>query len=209
MTTANREGSLVTVNMIRTAIRTQLDDAGWLSYYMAEAERAEGITPGEIARPASWEQPTELQKWPESQIPCLLIAVVGTNGPERERGEGEITAPFGVMMGAACRGVDEEDTWRIASVYGAALRQFGAKQLSDLPTLDIEGVSWDDSGEQYGGIPQERSRSLRMASVAFTLQVNGVVSTWPGVDAPPVPPLGDPGPYPAVSEVDVTVDRLS
>lgn len=215
MTDTNREGSLVTVNTIRQAVKTRMlasaepDALGtWLSYYMAEAERAEGITEGTIQRPRSWQMPADRTKWPETALPCVLIIVPGMNGAPQGRGEGLVTAPFAVEFGAVVRGIDDDDTWQQASIYGAALRDFGAKQLEQIAGIDVEGVAWDSSGEGYDDISQAEGRSLRMASLGFTLTVNGVVSRWPGVAAVPSSPLGDVGDYPAAVTVTVGGHRM-
>jgi hypothetical protein len=156
VTTANREGPLVTVGNVRSAIKARMQ-ADWLSYYMAEAERAEGITEGDIQRPKSWQMPSERSKWPESKLPAVLIVVAGTTGAERLRGDGDDAGLVRCELGAICKGISDDDAWRQASVYGAALRQFGAKQLDSLADLDVEGVSWDDNGESYDDVPQERA----------------------------------------------------
>lgn len=197
MSGANREGPLVTVGQIRSAIRTRLDTDGWLNYYMADAERADGITEGQITRPRGWQMPSEVSKWPEVQIPTVLIAVAGITAEMGERGEGEYAAPWGVTLAAVCGGVDDDDTWRIASVYGAALLQFTVKQMLQLDGLDVEDAILDRANPlSLDDLPQQASRSLRMASVACVLRITGTVSSVPGVAEVPDPALGDPGPYP-------------
>lgn len=205
---ANREGPLVTVGSIRSSIVAHANTAGWLNYYLAEAERAEGITAGTIARPVAWQVPTEVLKWPESQMPCVLVVIAGTEGTPVEHGEGAVEAAWAVEMAAVVRGIDQDDTDRQASVYEAALRAFVAKQALRLPNLTVEGVRWNGSG--HGEMPQqgEHARSLRMAGVNFTLSLAGVVSTRPGTLTVPASPLGDLGPYPAVGTVAVTARAM-
>lgn len=208
MSGTNREGPLVTVGNIRSSIIEHANTTGWLNYYLAEAERAEGLTEGTIERPRSWKWPTEVMSWPDDQRPAVLVVIGETEGEPVEYGEGLVQASWNVEMSAVVRGVDENDTEQQASVYSAALRAFVAKQGLRLPDLTVEGARW--RREAYGDLPQqgEFARSLRMAGVGFTLTLSDVVSTVPGVTEIPVPPLGDPGPYPAVDTVIVSVEQM-
>lgn len=211
MAGTNREGPLLTINAVRQAVRADMigpagdGSNGWLTYYMADAERAEGVAPGYVQRPRGWQMPGQPTKWPETQVPTVLIVVANTEGDPRPDGEGVYRATYAIELGAVVQGVDDDDTWQQASVYGAALREYGVKRLLALPGVDVEGVMW--SGESYDDLPQAEARSLRMASQAFTATFNGVVSRIPGVAAVPLSPLGDPGPYPAAQTVTVSVNK--
>jgi hypothetical protein len=207
----NREGPLLTINTVRQALKADMlgtapdGSAGWLTYYMADAERAEGVDEGYVQRPRGWQMPSQPTKWPEVQVPTVLIVVANTEGDPRPDGADVYRATYAVELGAVVRGLDDDDTWQQASVYGAALRAYGVKRMLALPGVDVEGVAW--SGESYDDVPQVEARSLRMASQAFTVVFNGVVSRTPGLAVVPGSPLGDPGPYPAAQTVAVSINK--
>lgn len=199
----NRMGPLVTAGTIRTALQAYLET--WLSFHLAEAERAEGIAEGTMPRDPVFEMPVERAKWPESALPCVLI-VVGAETNPRADGYGTVRYDFPVEFGAIVGGVDEADTRQQQSVWGAALRQFIATRLLATPGLEVEGASLPLG--DYTPLPQERARSLQMAAFATTLTVSSVVADRAGVQEVPGDPLEDPGPYPAViPPAHITIER--
>src|SRR5690606_7735445 len=49
----------------------------WAPEYLAWVERATGREPGSLARPRSWVNSTSIDRWPEEQLPSVLLLSTG------------------------------------------------------------------------------------------------------------------------------------
>lgn len=213
MTDSNQFGPSVGRGHVRRWVLAGL--RAWLPDYIREAERQQDYPAGEATVPRTFQVAETLTKWPETQLPAVIVQLPGLAdaAPARD-GTGEITAQWIVALSAIARGRDEDDTERQGDVYGLALRLLMLQQAGDFPAagdaydgplLRVESVQWADEG--YDDLPQRRARTLVAATVTFRVDIRGVASTAYGPMVPSVDPTTDPGPWPEVTDTDIITTR--
>lgn len=210
-TATNVFGPIVTLRMVEQGIASFL--RVWFLDYLDEIERREGYAPGEVERPRGIPIASDFQKWPEDQVPCLLVLSAGLAGPPQRQGDGSYTTDWQVAIAPVVKDIDEDETRRLASTYTAAVR------LAVMQHQGLEGLGrvlrWRD--EVYDTGPLERRRTHAVGRFVFDVQMDKtlvefgpVVPANPPIDPdlPPPDPTPDPGPWPDVhlpADVGVTL----
>jgi hypothetical protein len=180
----------------------------WSPTYLSELERQHGVVAGTYQRVRQWVTAPSMDKWPEDQLPAVLLISVGLAEPPAKRGDGTYRARW--QMGVACivSAATPEDAHAMGMLYIAAHRTI----LVQRPSLEgqAQGIVWQD--ENYDDLVYDDTRTLAAGSAQFTVEVDGVVTTGAGPLMPSEPhqPTTDPYPPWAKAEtVEVEVEHVA
>ena len=203
----NVYGRILTGNDLELATIDLLRDR--LPEYIAEVERQTGHDPGQRQTPRGYIVASQFSKWPEDQLPVVVVISPGLSGPPRRAGDGRTLARWalsaGVVNSAAHIDKVRENTLDYIAAIRALITQH--QSLGGLATA----VDWIDENYippfPYG---RTQARSLFGAQAIFTVTVDDVVSYGKGPDGPwgpPPPPATptDPTNWPTVKRAVVTV----
>lgn len=190
-------GPLVVAGALERAIAAHLttpdpETGGtWINDGLRLAERAHGLEPGILELPHGVVSRSDFAKWPEDQLPVILVIAAGLAEPPTRRADGKYEARWLVGLAPVVADVDVETTHEVALVYGAAVRW----AMLVKPSLGgfAEDTIWRD--EQYGDVPNLASRSIGSARSVFEVVVPDVVQRAPG-QARPTADGADPGDWP-------------
>lgn len=207
MSEQNLYGRIITRNQVEQAMKACVGD--WINDYLGELERVEGYDVGSIVRPRGTITASEFAKWPEDQVPLILILSAGLGGPpKRTRGDGSHEAAWTVAVCGIVSDIDEDATRRLAGVYAGAIRALVTQHKGLKSSLHPDGfadsLAWRD--ESYGDIPFADSRTLDSCRVVFSVGVEDVVTEQAGPREPSPTPGVDPGPLPVATKVEVSVE---
>jgi hypothetical protein len=197
-------GSYVTTNDVLVAVRTTIQT--WSATYLAEMARHDQQNPS-----IEWEALPDFNSFPssldisefvEEQLPTCIIVVPGVPSKPRKQGNGRYTADLDVAIGVAVSSQGTETTRKLASLYGAAVRQI-LLQKSSLGGI-ASGVTWNK--EQYTGnfIRPADQRTLAIGELEFTFTIDNFASALGG----PLTPLSNGNPptgWPVVEYPSMTV----
>jgi hypothetical protein len=176
----------------------------WSSHYLAECEAQHGRVRGSLPRVRSYTTANSFDKWPEDQLPCVLLVSPGTAQPPEVEGNGRYRAFFSLGIAAIVSTRDMVETEEVAKLYVAALRTCLVQQRS-LGGF-AAGVEWLD--ETYDDLPSDDARSLGAGQAIFTIEVSDISRRYAGPKEPPEPDI-DPDPDdPDATDVAVSVVPL-
>jgi hypothetical protein len=164
----------------------------WASTYLGEAEAATGRVRGSLPRPRAWTTATEFEKWPEDQLPAVLLISPGLAAPPRADGNGTYRASFALGIAAIVSTSHMDETAALAKLYCATLRAC----LLQHQSLEgfAAGVTWAD--ENYDDLPSIDDRSLGAGQAIFVVEVDAISTRWNGPIHPSEPPTPDAAPLP-------------
>jgi hypothetical protein len=164
----------------------------WASTYLGEAEAATGRVRGSLPRPRAWTTATEFEKWPEDQLPAVLLISPGLAAPPRADGNGTYRASFALGIAAIVSTSHMDETAALAKLYCATLRAC----LLQHQSLEgfAAGVTWAD--ENYDDLPSIDDRSLGAGQAIFVVEVDAISTRWNGPIHPSEPPTPDTAPLP-------------
>jgi hypothetical protein len=193
-------GTIISAGAVERAVADSLRE--WISTYIGEIERIEGYDPGSIERPLDVISTSDFEKWPEDQLPVVLVLNAGLAGQPIRRGDGVHEATWLVALAPVVSDVNAADTRTLALAYAAAIRAaiLQHKSLGGFAA----GLTWRD--ENYTDLPFADTRSLMAGRVVFEVTVEGVVRDSGGPPAPLPDPSDDPGDWPTTSEVETIVE---
>jgi hypothetical protein len=176
----------------------------FLPDYFALAEREGGWDRGEIERPLSIVPASRLDRWPETQLPVLIVVCPGpTERPER-RGDGSYRAKFSVQFAPVVSADSETNTRRLAQAHAFAMRMLVIQHKSFGGFADES--AW--LGETFDEIPFEQTRTVQAGAVLFEVAVPNVGSEGFGLREPSADPDA-PGEWPEATVVDTVVDSYA
>lgn len=176
----------------------------WSGFYLAEAERQTGRDPGSLPRIRSWTTAPDFEKWPEDQLPAVLLISPGLVEVPRPDGQGLYRAQFSLGIAVIVSSALIDMTAELGKLYCAVHR------LCILQHQSLEGfaagVTWLD--ENYDDLPSIDDRSLGAGKAIFSVEVHNISRRWNGPPTPPEdvsePPTPDTDPIPP----DPTVERV-
>jgi hypothetical protein len=156
----------------------------WSSTYLGEAEDQHDRPRNSLPRVRSYTTTNSFDKWPEDQLPCVLLVSPGLTEPPRAEGNGHYRASFGLGVAAIVSTARDHDTEELAKLYVAALRTCLVQQRS----LDgfAAGIEWLD--ETYDDLPSEDWRSLGAGQAVFAVEVADIARRFTGPPHPTDPP---------------------
>lgn len=173
----------------------------WFPTYVAEVERQEGIDPESIPLPRSYDTVNEFRKWPENQLPAVIVVSPGLAGVPMSEGDGRTRASWAIGIGVVASAKDKRSTNNLAKLYAATVRTLMLQQQS-LGGIGM-GTSWRH--ESYSDIPTDDGRTLGACQVILEVEAGDVVRTKAGLPVPPDNPY-DPDPvWPTVETADAIV----
>lgn len=168
-------GPIVTGGDVETWVRDLLRT--WFSTYLAEVERQHGYSGHDLPRPRGYAIGPSWDKWPEDQIPGVLVSSRGVPAPPQKDGEGYYRARWLIEPGVLCSARTQDETHALAMLYGAALRWL----VTHRPSLGGHAEASDWLGESYDDLGYDDTRSLYAVRETFAVEVVDVM-------------LGDAGP---------------
>lgn len=174
-------GPLVHGGVVENAVKDTLTN--WLPTYLREVERQHDREICSLPSPRSYQLVSEADdpaRWPEDQIPAIVIMCPGFAQEPLHEGSGSYRARYAVSVAALVSANTQGATRQLARLYGIGI----AAALLQHPSLDGfgAGLSWVD--ESYDDIPSETSRSLACVIEGFTVDVDSVIDTSGGPSAP-------------------------
>lgn len=178
--------------------------SAWIETYLREVTR-QTLGPaavGKIPTPASISSRNDFVKFPEDNLPAIVIINAGVVDEPVPDGEGIYGAWWAMGVGVLASASTEDATRLVTQIYGAALRAL----LVQKPNMNNGGyqVEWVD--ETYDDMPiEDQTRTLRSVRLVFRVWVDEVVTRWSGPAAPDPPdPVTMPGSqWPTADEVVV------
>jgi hypothetical protein len=205
MSDANLFGPIVTGDDVERAIAAFLRDPqpnghSWLDTYLGELERHAGYAPGQIQRPKGVVTRSELETWPEDQLPVIVVVSPALAARPSQRA-GAYQATWAVAVAPVVSDVDEPGTRRLSHTYVAAVR-LAMLQHGSLGGF-AESVEWID--ERTDDTAFADTRSIMAGRVVFEVTVGNVARRSDGPLVPLPDPAVDPGPWPDVSATPVDV----
>lgn len=181
----------------------------WLSTYLAEVERQHGYSGHDLPRPKGWALGPTFDKWPEDQLPGVLIASRGVPVPPLRDGDGSYRARWLVEPGVVCSARTQAESHTLAMLYGAAVRALMVQR----PSLGGHAEAVDWLGESYDDLGYDDTRSLYAVKELFAVEVVDVVFGDAGPTSPEVPfSPDDTLPWPpdqTVETYEIEVDHVS
>lgn len=177
----------------------------WFDTYLAEVERQKGLDVRQLPRPRSYIRKNEFDRWPEDQIPAIIVISPGLVGPPSGTGSGSFRGDWQLGVAVITEGQDNDNTRDLVGYYTAAIRAL----ILQRPSLGgfAMGVTWED--ERYDDISDtEVGRTMASGQVVFQVTVEDLVSTKAGPvtpDTPPVTPPDDSPTWPIATTVTADV----
>lgn len=176
----------------------------WVGTYLSEVERQHGREAGHWQRPRAFTRTLSFDKWPEDQLPALMLISTGITTAPRRGGSGQYSADWLMLFGCLCSAKTQEQAHDMAHDYCAAVRTL----ILQRPSLDgfADGATW--AYEQERDLRHDDLRSLSAVTAAFTVHVENIASGNAGPVTPdnPLPDETEPWPlWPTVATHDVTI----
>lgn len=164
----------------------------WSGTYLAECERQKGYAPGALPRIRTYTTASDFEKWPEDQLPCVVLVSPGLAEEPLADGAGVYRCKFSVGVAVVVSAATMDETAALAKLYVAALRTaiLQHQSLEGFAT----GIEWLD--ENYDDLPSIDTRSLGAGQLIFAVEVAGMARRWNGPKTPNEPPPVDTDPLP-------------
>lgn len=177
----------------------------WLGTYLSEVERQHGLVPPTWQRPRSWTIAPSVDKWPEDQLPAIVLVSTGVSDVPLKDGRGRYATLWEMGLGCIVSARRQDEAHRLAMHYGAALYTL----LVQRPSLDglAQGTTWEGFAIE-DELDYDDTRSLSIGVAAFSVLVEDTVSANAGPITPETPrdPETDPWEdWPRVETTEVAV----
>jgi hypothetical protein len=165
----------------------------WMNTYIRQVEFQRGEDADAIPLPRSYEITTDVDDFPESQLPAVVIISPGLDGEPFKTGDGNYRAMWAVGVAVICSGNDRASTNKLSKIYGSVVRAI-LLQKNSLRGFAAD-TEWLD--ESYDDVPADAGRTLAAAQIIFRVSVDDVVNQYggPGMSVPDEdiePDEGDP-----------------
>lgn len=175
----------------------------WTPEYLAWAERETGRAPRSLPAPRSWVTSTGVDRWPEQQLPSVLLLSTGIGDEPARDGRGTYRAKFSLGLAVVVSAKDKAATLELARVYTATFRALLLQQrLGDFP---CEAMEW--AAESWDAVPSDGKRQLAAGQLVLRADVRDVAQARaPRLVTPREDPYETPypdGPTVATTDVDV------
>lgn len=161
----------------------------WSPSYLAEVARQRSLA--SLPNIRTYTVTSQFEKWPEDQLPTVLVISTGLAEPPKQRGDGKIDVCFLTGLAVIVSADTPENTNKIAKAYTAAIRAALAQHKSLGGKTD--GLTWLD--EKYDDLPPEQTRTIGAGQLVFEVDVKNVTDASAG---PLSPTIEDPGDWPQV-----------
>lgn len=176
----------------------------WEETYLSEVERAKNEQTRALPQIASFQTRNEFDKFPEDQLPALVVVSPGiVEGSIEREGDGSYSALWDVGIAVVSSGQDETTTRQVRSMYGAVLRMVFL-QHKDISIGIVE--KWVD--ESYKDIPVDASRSVSVVQLIFQVRVEDILRESEGLREPLEDPYEEEYQHPVAEDVSVEITRM-
>lgn len=186
----------------RTITDDQVEDAvvltlkKWFSTELRVIEEDLGLTPGFYSRPRAWEIHGDFDKFPEEQLPAVVVISAGTTDTPIKDGGKKYRAHFDIAIAVFASSLDMNRSRRFAYRMGGAARACMLHRQSLDGALDgtVRGVTWTSS--RNGEMPVEDDRTIWATRQVFSVEVGDTITQSAGPPAPDADPPPDGTPLP-------------
>jgi hypothetical protein len=192
---SNRFGSLAGGDQVDAALLAVLGQ--WMPTYLravCEDRKIDLLT-----APKSITVASEFARFPEAQLPAIVIVNGGATPSERA---GAYDGRWPVQVCVECSGGKQTETRRNAALYLIAARECLLRRRS----LGAGFKSLDWTNESYVLRDVEDRRSIAGASADFTLEREAVAQIGGGPSTPDTEPYPD---WSTVSATEITVEKTN
>lgn len=188
-------GNLFGGDLIDSALLDALNE--WMPTYLRAVAKDRDID--ELAAPRSIVAVSELVRFPEQQLPAVVIVNPGTDSSPTRR-PGHYDAKWPVDLCVEVSAATQSETRRNAQLYLIAAREsiLKARSLGQ----GMKGADW--GGEDYTVVESGKRRSLGGARASFVIERENVAQIGGGPKDPDAEPYRD---WPEVETVEVAVDK--
>lgn len=203
MSLANIYGRILSPKQVERGVAASIEL--WIDDYLGELERIDGYQPDAIQRPLGVITSSDLDKWPEDQIPVIVVMNGGLAGPPVRRADGTYDCSWLISVAPIVSDTDFASTRDLSGTYIAAIRACVLQHKLLASPLYPDGFAdhsiWQ--GEQPANLRFEQTRTIAAWVCAFEIGVNSVITEQAGPRVPYEPASDDPGPYPVVDPAPV------
>jgi hypothetical protein len=156
----------------------------WLPFYVPLIEDRMGREAGDIPLPITYTTRRVFTKFPEDQLPTIIVVSPGLDGEPKKGGDGTYRAKWVMHVGCVVSTSDLMETNVVSKIMGAAIRA-AMTQHASLGGVAC-GMDWYD--ESYDPLPDDdTTRSLGAAALSFRIEVDNVVNWQKGPDTLYIP----------------------
>jgi hypothetical protein len=150
------------------------------------------------------------ERWPGSILPMLVAQSPGMTDDPTTNGDGTVDARYGVVLAAVAEGRTAEDTKELARAYAAAARLAIMQEPSlkaGTETPFAQGIKLGQELNSPVSRGVEAERTLRMVTVAYEIEVAGILDVSGGPLEPLEEPESEPEDWPKVKEGSVEIEQ--
>lgn len=175
-------GRIVSDDTVEDAVIATLRK--WLPTMLSEVERQRNLQQGYHERPQDYTSRTEFDKWPEEQLPLVIVVCPGISDDPVKEGRGIYRAKYDVGIVVVVSSIDKDSTRRIAQRMGAAVRAVLAKKssLDGAFEGDVRGVDW--IGTKNNELKAEDDRTIWANRQLFSVEIGNVLTKGSGPREP-------------------------
>lgn len=181
----------------------------WMDTYLNAVERLHGLDAGYTARPRSWIHKPELEKWPEDQLPSVIVISTGLDDRPVKDGRFRYRVPWLIGIAVVCSagGPDPQTASRqMAYRYAATIRAIMVQKQSMDKALNgtVRGIDWIDGRNNELPDQPGDDRTIYASRQVFRLEVDDVLTEAAGPldPEPPADPTVPPPDVPVVADAD-------
>lgn len=194
-------GPLKGANYVEQVVQEHIEK--WMSTYLRAVEPLYDYDKGSLEDFRSIETSPEFERWPEEQIPGLLLVSPGMiQGSVKVEGNGAMRARFILGLGIVVSADTKENSNDLAKVYGIAAAALMVQKPScggHFRGTDLEDMSFDELGS-------DGYRTQASALVVFSVDVPEIINTDGGPLEPSTEP---PEESPKAEKVTVTASPVA
>jgi hypothetical protein len=189
-------GSISVIEPIFSANR--LDNAAeatlrnWMPTYIKDLCLQNGIAhslddPNHLVPPRSYNVRNDQARWPEEQMPAVVVVNTGMARPPRMYGDGRYSGFWRVTVLTYCHGIDKTTTNRNNQIYAAAVRAI----LLQKRTLGgvAAGVEWEAEDYNEATTDPQGTRTMASSAITMVFEVENIINRegGPRETVPPTP----------------------
>lgn len=182
--------------VVEAAVQAHIEK--WFPTYLRAVEPLGEYAEGSLQDFRTIETNPEFERWPEDQIPGLLIVSPGmVPGSAKQEGNGKVRGKFVIGLGIVCSADTRKNSNELAGWYGVAMLGLMLQKPSlgkFARGVELKDVSYDDLGSD--GIRTQASNLL-----VFEVEVPEIIDTHFG----PLIPEDLPSESVIAEEANVTV----
>lgn len=182
-------GDIIDADQIEQAVVAHIK--GGIATYLDEVAQQRGRARGTYPRPKSYTTTNEFDKWPEDQLPCVLVISTGTVDAPSKQGNGKYRGDWYIALAVIVSARNQRATNTLAKRYIAAMRALLLQRADFDGRLGGRMAVREWVSEDYDDLPPEGKRTLAAGKLIFTVQVRDVVHAYGGPSGPLAPPDED------------------